>query len=72
MSEEDIRELQDRLLADEELRERFRQSPHEVLEEHGIELDEDERQRLHDADLPSRSDDELHATLTEKGLGTLW
>lgn len=61
MAEDNIQELMDRLVADEELRERFRSDPVEVVERHGIELDDDQRERLRSADLRAVSDEELQA-----------
>ncbi|HLJ02335.1 MAG TPA: hypothetical protein VKT31_02795 [Solirubrobacteraceae bacterium] len=72
MAEDNIRDLQERLLADDDLREEFRQSPHSVLERHGISLTDDERDRLHAADLPSQSHDQITSKLQTDGLKMMW
>ncbi len=72
MAADDIRELEGRLLSDHQLREEFRQTPHDVLERHGIELTDEQSQRLHEADLPSKSHDELRSTLETDGLSAMF
>jgi hypothetical protein len=72
MAADNIRELQDKLLADDDLREEFRQSPHGVLARHGIELTEEQSQRLHDANLAGQSHDEIKAKLQTVGLKQMW
>jgi hypothetical protein len=72
MAHDPIGDLQERLLSDDDLREEFRQSPHEVLERHGVELSDEQSQRLHQADLASKSHDELKATLQTDGLSAMF
>ena len=72
MAADNIRELQNRLLADDQLREEFRQTPHDVLQRHGIDLTDEQSQRLHAADLSSRSHDELRSTLETDGLSAMF
>ena len=72
MAADNIRELQDRLLSDDQLREEFRQAPHDVLERHGIELSDEQSHRLHEADLASKSHDELRSTLETDGLSAMF
>jgi hypothetical protein len=68
MAHDPIGDLHERLLSDDDLREEFRQSPHEVLERHGVELTDEQSQRLHEADLPSQSPEELRSKLEDEGL----
>jgi len=72
MAADNIRELQDKLLADDNLREEFRQSPHEVLSRHGIELTEEQSQRLHEANLAGQSHDEIKSKVQTYGLHSMW
>lgn len=52
-------ELIHNLTNDADLRDRFRQAPDEVVEQHGIELNEDQRRRLKAEDWASSNDEEL-------------
>ena len=69
MAEDNVQELMDRLVAEAELRERFRNDPVEVVEQHGIELDDDHRERLRSEDWTAISDEELQARLRGKDWG---
>jgi hypothetical protein len=60
MAEDKLRELIHRLGREAELRERFRRDPVAVVEQHEIELTDDQRERLRGEDGPTRiSDEEL-------------
>ncbi len=59
MADDKIQHLQNRLHSDQGLRERFRQSPHEVFQEHGIPLSDEQSSKLSSLDLSSKSDDEV-------------
>ncbi len=59
MADDKIQHLQSRLHSDDALRERFRRSPHDVFEEHGIPLSEEQSAKLTGLDLASKSDEEV-------------
>lgn len=69
MSEDKVQEFIDRLVADAGLRERFRSDPVEAAEQHGIELDDDKRERLSSEDWTAISDEEFQARLRGKDWG---
>jgi hypothetical protein len=56
MADEDIRGLAERLLVDEDLRERWRQGPADVMQEHGIEVTDEMARKLSLGDWPGKSD----------------
>jgi hypothetical protein len=60
------------LTTDAALRDRFRQAPDQVVEEHGIELNDEQRQRLTSEDWASHDDATLIDKVTSNpGLGTM-
>ena len=69
MAEDNVQDLIDRLVAEAELRERFRDDPVAVVEEQGIELDDDHRERLRNEDWAEISDEELEARLRGQDWG---
>jgi hypothetical protein len=72
MADEQSQELADRLAEDADLRKQFRESPAEVVEEAGIELDYDHRAKLEGEDWSSVSDDELIERLSGRGWAAWW
>lgn len=64
-----IPELIERLSSDSYLRDEFRQSPVEVVEQAGIELTDEQRELLEGEDWSSVSDDELIERLGQRGTG---
>jgi hypothetical protein len=61
MARDDVEHLIGRLEGDSEVRDRFRQTPDEVAEEHGIRLSDEQRQHLKGIDWSTVSDNELSA-----------
>jgi hypothetical protein len=69
MSDDSIQELTDRLIAEAELRDRFRDDPVAVVAEFEIELDDDQEERLTAEEWLEKDDDEFLSILTTRGLG---
>lgn len=69
MAEDNVQQLVDRLVADAELRERFRSDPVEVVEQHGIELDNIHRERLRKEDWTAIADEDLVARFPREDWG---
>lgn len=69
MAEDNVQQLVDRLVADAELRDRFRNEPVVVVEEHGIELDHEHRDRLTGEDWIAISDEEFQVRLRGEDWG---
>ncbi len=72
MAQDNLRNLEQRLLEDGQLRERFRQSPHDVLAEHGVSLTDEQSQRLTDRNLPAMPPEALQAHLQARGTASMW
>jgi hypothetical protein len=72
MAEDNLRNLEQRLLEDDQLRERFRQSPHDVLAEHGVTLTDEQSQRLTERNLSAMPPEALQAHLQAQGTRTMW
>jgi hypothetical protein len=72
MGEEESQDLADRLAEDAELRQQFRESPTDVVEEAGIELDYEQRAKLEAEDWSSISDEELIERLSGRGWAAWW
>ena len=63
MAEDNVQRLADRLVADAELRERFRSDPVGVVEENDIELDDEHRERLTSENWAAVSDEEVQTRM---------
>ncbi|HUO70903.1 MAG TPA: hypothetical protein VMU39_09010 [Solirubrobacteraceae bacterium] len=72
MGEEESQDLADRLAEDAELRAQFRDSPADVVEEAGIELDYEQRAKLEAEDWSAISDEELIERLSGRGWAAWW
>jgi hypothetical protein len=70
MAEGDFDKLQHRLLSDDELLDRFRQSPREVLEEHEITLTEEEHTKVSQTVSGTDTTHELRARIQSQGFKT--
>jgi hypothetical protein len=69
MAEDNVQQMVDGLLADAELRDRFRSDPVVVVEEFAIELDDDKRERLRGGNWAEISDEELQRRLPNEDWG---
>jgi hypothetical protein len=68
MADEDqVQEFVEHLSSDSYLRDEFRQSPVDVVERHGIELSDEQREKLEGEDWSDVSDDELIERLSIRG-----
>jgi hypothetical protein len=68
MADEDqIQEFIDRLSEDSYLRDEFRESPAEVVERHGIDLTDEQREKIEAEDWSETPDDELVDKLSARG-----
>lgn len=68
MAEEHLSHLEQRLLSDSALRDEFRQAPHSVLENNGVQLSDEQRQKLSGLNLGSQSDEQVRSSLGSDGL----
>ena len=69
MSEDDFA---DQLIADDELRARFREDPVGVCREAGVELTDEQEAKLLAEDWIDKTEDELLALLRGGGIGIWW
>ncbi|HUB76064.1 MAG TPA: hypothetical protein VL977_03360 [Solirubrobacteraceae bacterium] len=68
MADDDVEGLNDRLISDPDLRQRFQEDPAGVVREAGIDLRADQEDRLTAAEWHEKSDDEMLAALEDEGL----
>lgn len=72
MADDQVQAAQDKILEDEDTMERFKQAPHEVLKDHGIELDRDQREKLAAQNLQEMENEAVRHRIREHGLGAMY
>ena len=72
MADDHVQAAQDRLLKDDAAVERFKQAPHEVLREHGVELTEEQREKLAAQNLQDLENEAVRHRIRQHGLGAMY
>jgi hypothetical protein len=72
MADENVQNLQERLLSDDSLLEDFKQRPHEVLSENGIELSEEQKSKLSDQKLHEVDKTEVRSRIENLGVHAMF
>jgi hypothetical protein len=72
MADDNVQSVQDQLLNDDSVLEQFKQAPHQVLADHGVELTEAQREKLAAQNLHELESEAVRRRIRQHGLSAMY